>query len=661
MRALALVTARELRAFAPAWIAVFVAALLPWLAPLLPTAGTQPAPEVRMVTALVLASLLGLLIAVFAGAGVLARDLGEGRVGFFLALPLRARTIWAGRLLAAAILVYTTLAAITLPAVLAAGELPLRRGLLTDLVAPSFLGPLRAWSVALLLLAPLVLILLSHQLATGLRSRSPWLLVDLVALAVAGLLVGGAALRLVTAGAPIELLIAGGAFGTLALLTLALGGGFGLARGGVLLARVHRAQACAVAAGLLVAALAAVVFTRWALAVDAADLRRVAAVIPAPAGPWIAVGGELRLRPSYAPWLLVDPTTGRSLPLSAGFHHPAAIGYEAASTVVFAADGRSAAWMRPRGGRFAGPRELMWLDLQPGPRLVPTGIAVASGWQTALLPEGGRLAVAEPTRLAAWSDDGRRLLAAAKLPPTQPSWPQLRWVTPDRLRLARIANSTDEAPRLQVWDLEVGARRLDARLDRPLATTLTAMALSSDGARLLLVHGMTGRGGVTLVDAASGEPVAELATPARAAWVSAGFLSGGRVALITGQSGRLTLRLFARDGVLVGELPLGAGRWAWLGAPWSRHEVPFTASVRRREAGAEPSWHGELRVADLATGRVRVLGGRLAPVAGAHPWSPGSDRIAPGAPGTRLFLAHDRALVRVDDRGRQDRLLPKPR
>ena len=658
MRALALVTARELRAYAPAWIAVLVAALLPWLAPLLPTAGSQPAGDVRMITALVLASLLGLLMAVFAGAGVLARDLGEGRMGFFLALPLRAWTIWTGRLLAAAILVYATLAVITLPTALAAGELALRRALLTEVVELPFLGPLRGWSIVLLLLAPLVLVLLSHLLAMGLRSRSPWLLVDLVALAVAGLLAGGAVLRLVAAGAPFELLIAGGAFGTIALITLVLGGGFGLARGGTLLARVHRAQAIAVAAGLLVAALAAVGFTRWALAVEPADLVSVEAVAVSPAGPWVAVVGDLRLRPSYAPWLLTDPATGRSLTLSAGFYRFFDSG--ASPPVVFTADGRGAVSMRARGGHFAGPSELDWIELGPRLRQVPTGITVASASQTALLADSSRLAVAEPNRLAVWSEQGRRLLAAAELPGAQPYWQQLRWVAPQRLRLARIVNDPGEAPWLQVWDLEVGARRLATRFARPLDPADSAgAALSADGARLLVVHGMAGRGGVSLLDATSGETVAELAAPAPAVWVSAAFVAGGRVAVATGHQGRLTLRLFDRDGVLVHELPLGAGRWAWLGAPWSVDELPFTANVR---ASALPSlsWQGELRVVNLATGRVRVLGGRLAPVAGAHPWSPGDDCVAPGMAAARLFHTHDGALVRVDDAGQEQRILPRP-
>jgi hypothetical protein len=329
--------------------------------------------------------------------------------------------------------------------------------------------------------------------------------------------------------------------------------------------------------------------------------------------------------------------------------------------VAFAPDGQSGVWKRPQGGRFWGPCELTWIELGSPARLVPTGIEVEGSWQTELLPDGDRLAVAEPSRLAVWSEQGRRLLAAAELPRAQPHWQRLSWVAPQRLRLARIAADPGDAPWLQAWDLDVAARRLTARFVRPLdADPAGGAALSADGTRLLLVRGFTGAGGVSLLDATNGETIAEVAAPARGARVSAAFLAGGRVAVVTGREERLTLHLFDRDGVSVRDLPLGRGRWAWLGVAWSADELPFTANVRASSMTPSLSWQGELRVADLATGRVRVLGGRLAPIGGAHPWLPGDDRVPPGAPSTRLFHTHDGALVRVDDDGRQQRVLPRP-
>jgi hypothetical protein len=660
MKALALVAGRELRAYGPAWIAALVTALLPWLAPLLPAVGRQPADEVRLATAAALATLLGLALAAFTGAGLLARDLAEGRIGFFLALPLPSWSIWLGRLLAATLLVYGSMALVTLPPALAAGGLTLWPETVWGGFGLAPYGPLVHMARALVALVPLFLILLAHQLATALRSRSPWLLVDLGALAVAGALVAAALARLFVAAAVIELAVAVAAVAALVLLVLGLGGGFGLARGGVLLSRVHRVQASAVGAGLLVTALLLGGAVRWMLDVSAADVTAVDAAAGAPAGPWIAVFGPLRHRPSYSPWLLVDTVGGGSLPLSPGLPD-----IQRQPPVVFAAGGREAVWLRPRGHVFTSPSEAVWVELGTPPRLVPTGIEVTHPWEVALLPAGDRLVVAEPRRLALWTERGRRLAAVAELPRAPVEWQQLRWVAADRVRLVRLVSGAD-GPSLQCWDLDAQARLLRPLVDRRLTEEVAApaAALSADGTRLLLARRWSDRGGVALLDAASGEPLAQLSIPVKGGYVSARFLPGGRVAVVGGQEERLTLRLFDRQGGLLREHPLGAGRWAWLGSPWSVDVLPFAASVRAPDARTSHR-EAELRTVDLRSGAVRRLAGELIPLHRAAPWWPGDDRVPPGAPLGRLFRDADGTLqdaggglVRLDAEGRRHRLLP---
>ncbi|HXT51539.1 MAG TPA: hypothetical protein VN811_10885, partial [Thermoanaerobaculia bacterium] len=155
----------------------------------------------------------------------------------------------------------------------------------------------------------------------------------------------------------------------------------------------------------------------------------------------------------------------------------------------------------------------------------------------------------------------------------------------------------------------------------------------------------------------TGATLAQLAPPTKGAWVSAGFLPGDRVAVATGVAGSLTLRLFDRAGKHLREIALGAGRSAWLGAPWSADLLPFSTYVRATGKGATGS-RSELRTVDLASGRVRVLGKGLTPAAGSSVRSTGDDRIAAGAPASRLFRAADGALVRVDEAGRQTPVLP---
>ena len=652
MRALALVTTRELRAYAPAWAAALVAALLPWLAPLVPGINHQPAADVRLGTAVAIAVLLGLTFALFVGAGLLARDLGEGRMGFFLALPLTARTIWAGRVIAAALLVFGTMAAIVLPPALAAGEVRLQREAVSGFVSLPLLGPVLG-VVTIVVLPPLFVMLIAHLLAIALRSRSPWLLADLAGVAIAVVLIARALGRLLRGGAPAELMIGTAVVAGLALLALLPSGGFGLARGGVLLARVHRAQAVFAATGLVVAALAAMGFTKWVLAVDARDLESVEQVEVAPNGSWLAVRGPLRHRPSYAPWMLVDAASGRSLPLGAAVA-ARALGFP--SPVVFAADGSRAVWLRPQGAPFASPSEAVWVELGGRPRIGDGGVDVASAWNTALLVEGDRVAIAEPRRLAVWTDGGRSLLAAAELPRAQLNWHELRGLPGGVVRLARLVDAGDDGLRLQIFDLDVVARRLATRCDRQVdaVDSGTNAAFSADGMRLLVVHGWGGAHGVELVDASSGQSLAMLVANVEKGRLSAGFLPGGRVAVASAHEGALTLRLFDRAGAPQRQLSLGNGRWAWMGSPWSADLLPYTASVREHE-----SWQGELRVVDLQSGNVRPLGVRVAPLGGAGPWWPGDDRVVPGSPVSHLFRSHDNAIVRVDELGRQTRVLPR--
>lgn len=657
MRAFALVTARELRAYAPAWMAALATALLPWLAPLLPAVGHQPASEVRVATAAALAALLGLAFATFAGAGLLARDLAEGRMGFFLALPLPAWAVWGGRVLAAVLLVYGSVALVVVPPALAAGDFNLRALTLAGWPGALAFAPLASLGTALLVLTPFMLILLAHQLALALRSRSPWLLADFGGLVLASGIFGAALGRLFVSAAVLEFGIAVAGGFALGLLALVLGGGFGLARGGVLLARVHRAQAVAAGAGLLAASLAVAGFARWVVAVDAGDLTRVWQVAPAPTGPWVTVVGSLRHRPSYTPWMLIDTAGGTSLRLSPGL--PGVTTIDLPPPVAFAADG-GAVWLRPRGHVAASPSELMRVELGSRPRLVATGIEVASPWGVAVLPAGDRIVVAEPSRLSVWDESGRRLLAAGELPRARAQWQELRMVGPDSARLVRLIYS-DNGTRLQAWDLEARARRLHPLVDQQLVApeSMPALALSADGSRLLLVSGRGGRGGVSLLDPVTGSSLAQLALPAKRVFVSAAFLPGGGVAVATGHEGRLTLRLFDRQGALLRELPMGSGRFAWLGSPWRATELPFAASMRAPSLlGRE--WQGELRLLDLASGRVRIPGGRLVPLGGATPWQPGDDRVHVGAPASRLFSEPDGSLVRLDDQGRTHRLLPRP-
>jgi len=662
MRALAIVTARELRALAPTLAALVAMAMLPWLAPLLPGVAHQSAGEVRLATGLALAVLLGFALSVFAGSGLLARDLVEGRIGFFLALPLSARAIWGGRVLAATVLVYGGMALVALPVALAAGTDALATGsLLYDLRADG-VGLVPPLSLALavgLLLLPLALMLLAHQLATALRARSPWLLLDLAGLGLSAALIAHAGMRLATARAPVEFALGALAAGSLALATLLAGGGLALACGGTLLSRVHRAQAVTVSAGLVVAALASTGWSAWVLGVDAADVTAADAAEAAPSGSWLLVSARARHRPSYRPLMLADIGDGASPLALAGGAYDATFG--APAPLVFAADGKSALLARPLGAGQRDTRELVRIDLA-GERahLVPTGIQVERFWMgdKELLTEGRRFAVAEPGRLTVWGDDGRAALGSAALPRAVTYWQAMR-LAGDRLRLVRISGEVEAARRVEGWELDLAHRRLRTLGTHDLAHDLPMLgSLSPDGERLLLSQGYAGRGGIVLLDVATGTALATLTDATQRTHTAARFLADGRAVVARAAATALTVRIFDRDGTLLREAPAGAGRWAVLGGEWRPGAVVFTALVRTAgEAGR--AWRQELREVDLETGAVRSLGEGLVPVSAAAPWYTATDAPLPAAPGTRLFQrTATKGIVRLAPGGTPEPILP---
>jgi len=165
-------------------LAALALGLVPLAAPLLPGMPASPPALVRSGVALGLALIVSLVLAVLLGGSVIARDLGERRLGFYFARPLSGAAIWAGKLTAAAALAAGAGVLVLLPVSLL-GEVPDPSGYWGSFnsggSALGRLGLSMVW-LGVLLLAVLV----SHAAGVILRSRSPWLLLDLAALSVTG-------------------------------------------------------------------------------------------------------------------------------------------------------------------------------------------------------------------------------------------------------------------------------------------------------------------------------------------------------------------------------------------------------------------------------------------------------------------------------------------
>ena len=662
MRALVLVASRELRAYAPAWVAALVAATLPWLAPLLPVAGGQPAGDVRLATAAAArraarAHLRALRRRRPPGArprrradGVLPRPAAARRDGVGGAAARRRdprlRHHGGDRWCRPR----------SPPASCGARARRVRGGDGRCSLAGEAPAP------CCLLLPPLFLILLAHLLATARaqplalaarrprrpgrrrgrrrrRARPP----------AAGRRAARAADRRTPWPPP------------LALVALAA------RRRHRPRARRRAAHPRAPRAGGLRRRRACWSrrwpppgSRRWVLAVDAGDLTAVEdGRGGAATGRGSSRAGTLRHRPSYRPWMLVD-LADRAL---AAARRPDRRGdgndVGCRSPLAFSADGRARGLAAPARGALRRAHEAVWVELgdqsarrrrrhrdRPG---------LVHGAACRRRPRRRRRAAAAhrcgPRRAAA----ARRRRAAA---PHVSLVARAARPARRRVRLARLAEPADEAA--AAAGLRPRRRRPTARgARRPAArqgpksgrrrSPPTARGCCSSAAG-------RGRGGAELVDATDGRSSPRSCRPARRPGSSAGFLSGGRVAVATGRGGTLTLRLFDREGKPLRELPLGRGRWAWLGAPWSADAA--AVHRQRRAAGEGAGWRGELRVVDLASGRCASsaaadTGRRCRPlVAGRRPRGPGRAGEPP-VPHRR------RRVVRVDDAGRQTPVLPR--
>ncbi len=134
MRRFAAVALREVAERRSVLVAAAAAAVLPFLVPLLPGVPSDQGETARSLTALVLASALGLGGSILVGASVVGRELAERRLSFHFARPLSAPVVWGGKLVGGLALVLLAELVVYLPSSLASGRFP---GLIDRFDAPA--------------------------------------------------------------------------------------------------------------------------------------------------------------------------------------------------------------------------------------------------------------------------------------------------------------------------------------------------------------------------------------------------------------------------------------------------------------------------------------------------------------------------------------------
>jgi hypothetical protein len=629
MRALGAVLRREL---AERWLLALAAVLLglvPLAVPFLPL-GISHTPDARSGTAIALAVIVSYVLALVLGSTVLARDLSERRLGFYFSRPLPGWAIWAGKLAGAAVLAFGSGVLVLLPSVLL-GDRPDPSGYLGSEGDSALSFTLWAMTVLALLLA-------ANAFSSMVRSRSPWLLLDLLAVTLLAGLVGAVTERLLTAWALGALAMAHAGLLVAAVLSFAAASAVQVTRARTDPRRGHRLLSLTLWALLGLSALAFGGYARWVLAATPEDLVGIGGVVPAPKGDWIAlVGSTGKLRGELEPAFLMNISSGRSFRLDA---NPLAWG-----ALAFSDDGRHAAWMQ-MAGQGALPVTIHRLDLgRPGaePIATPIGFSEHVPHSLTLSPDGGRLACLLDDRIVVQEMSNGLLLLAAPVLLGEP-WDRdrLRFLDSRTLRFygARVQGSRSEL-RVVDFDLDTGRAIREIRVpgyDHALR------GISPDGQRLLLKARTPepSREELAIADLRTGEP--PLSIPGEGVLSGYSFLPDGRVVTTLRNKNLTELRVLNGGGVELKRFDL-SGRVRLGGQP-----APGLLVVMTTGDSSEKTWRSILL--NLDSGAMRPIGEGLYPE--------GWPSLPTGSIGTQLFVQKDGGLVQIDPETGSQRAILHP-
>jgi len=627
MRRFAAVALREIVERRFVLLAAAAAAVVPLLVPRLPGVPPDQAETARSLTALVLACAFGLGGSLLVGASVVGRELAERRLSFHFARPVAAPVVWAGKLAGGLALVLLSEAAVLLPASAASGAFPGLPGIGLDTPV--------LWSI-LLLAVPLFLLAWAGSVA--LRSRSPWLVVDVLLLLTVPALLFVIVRRLLRYGHTPEpsATIAAAAVLLAALLAATLAQ---VVAGRTDPRRGHGAQSL-VLWGILLAATAGGAF-RAERRIDPGIARLVRAWAgPADAsGELVFVEGSMKAGGDDAVLYVRNLKDGTDRLLPSGWERAAS------------ADGSRVAVVRGRESSRSAEAEV--IEVRTGRSVTlglpewPDGLALSS--------DGGRLASVAGGLCSVVEVPSLRLLASARVP-SDPGWVHVpRFVSPDRVRLhplrrtyrkrgeAETAGRLVTDPAAAELDLRTRSVTVLARYPvsaipyrsiKPVQGMPTepyfGLQLSPDRSRVLVVCWGAGRS-VRLLDASTGAVLAAFDGPQEAGSPSAAFLADGRVAVAGWGPDARTLVVLSLSGARLAEIPLDVAndRGVWLGEEVSKGLLAVARRPQGEKGETEAAWF----LADLASGRLRPVPVALIP---RTPWR-GQDSVpSPGSPATRL-------------------------
>jgi hypothetical protein len=498
------IAARELSGRRSTFLTAAVLAIIPYAVLLMPEVQRYGRSSAVAMTGTFVAACYVFGLALLLGATFVGRELMEKRMSFFFGKPITERALWFGKLAGGLATLAVSTAIIVVPVLLGSGdEMPrLVRGL-------GYFG-----------LAALTLFLVSHVVATMLRSRSALILVDVLACAAAAalaylmlhVLVNGLAAKLV------DILLWSLTIGSLVILMAA--GAWQLSRGRSDLRANHRELSRFLWSATAVMFMIAGAAVLWVVSVSPDDLENRIFADQVPNSDWVVTTGMARYRGDYQAAFFKNVVTGEYQRIVAsdmwwgGF---------------FTRDGRY-------GGRVRKTGKLDLLTLRAeGVEVSPTRINVPR--LATLVPSDDMKRVAIVTRDMVTVEalpDGRTLMAARRPPGEVRAF----FVTPDLLRLYVSGNRQSD-----IYELDVRARKL-AKIGTVSTAGQLWFSASPDGSRLL-ARSATPQGNELLVfDGRTGARIGSLGVQEKGSFGA--ILSDGRIATLNTRAAK-TLSIYGAD------------------------------------------------------------------------------------------------------------------
>lgn len=515
-----LIARREIVDRRNVYLGAAVLSVVPFIYQLFPNARRFPIGEASSVTAVLLAYIFAMAIAVITGATMIGRDLSERRLGFYLARPISASALWFGKLIGTAVVVTLGFVIVVLPSLAVNG-----------LQWPS------AWrfdqSIAFPIALVFFVILAAHAVSTLLRSRSAWVAFDAAALVAVAALWWWGVSRLLRVWVGDVVFSIMGITAAALFLTLGVAGVVQIRAGRTDARRSHRALSIFTWSVLGALAVGVAAYSAWFLSPGVEDLRYVGHAMEVPKSDWVVVQGPVEGRGrDYSPVFLKNTRDGRSLLVAGatGFERP-----------LVSSDGRFVvvpSVHAPYGRR--GEDRLVVVNLGSGePAIRDIAVASTDSSQLTLSPDGRLLFVPGQSQFQAFSlPDGKLVMSGrGRYMNSKPVF-----VTP---LTVRMYHAVDDGTAITDVDLKL---RSMAKVGH-LSPGAVEVRPAGDGSRLIGVKKL-GAGlrdnELILCDGKSGAPIRSIAKNVSS---TARFLPDGRLALFNENSS--SLELYDRDGNLI--------------------------------------------------------------------------------------------------------------